>query len=91
MTLPPSNERNGYRTGFWAAFDRGIGLGVQTVDVRAEPDPKKNSESRLARASRHSSAKSLASCEIGPIRPPRRWRRFWLPGSPQLWLEITPG
>ena len=29
--------------------------------------------------------------EIGPTRPPSFWSRFWLPRSPQLWLEIRPG
>ena len=53
--------------------------------------PKVKRVSRLARATRHSSANAVDTLEIGPTRPPSFWRRFWLPGSPQEWLEITPG
>ena len=49
-----------------------------------KPSPNKKRGSRFARASRHSAANALASWEIGPIRPPSRWMRFWLPESPQL-------
>jgi hypothetical protein len=56
-----------------------------------KPTPKKKRVSRWARISRQSSTKPFASWVMGPIRPPRRWMRFWLPASPQLWLEITPG
>ena len=55
MTLPPSNERNGYRTGFCAASDRGSGWACSPLMSEPNGVPKKKRELRLARASRHSS------------------------------------
>ena len=54
MTLPPSNERNGYRTGFCAASGRGTGWACSPLMSEPKPMPKKKRGSRLARASRQS-------------------------------------